>query len=165
MSQVENSLSNQAYETLARAIHHDYVLRQHERGETPESNPSMVEWDELPETLKRSNRDQARHVGVKLAAVGCEIRPLDSRGERHSFSAEELDLLSRMEHDRWWRDREADGWTLAPETSVDRKTSPYLVPWEDLPAEIQDNDCDTVRSLPGLLAGIGLQVVRRKETA
>lgn len=157
-------LPPEACETLARAIHEDYVRRQRERGAAPDSNPSMVGWDELPETLKRSNRDQARHIGVKLAALGCGIEPLaHGSAEPFSFSAEEQELLSRMEHDRWWRDREADGWTLAPEKDVERKKSPYLIPWEELPEEIRGYDRDTVRGLPVFLAEAGFRIVRKRD--
>ena len=162
--EVEGVLPDGAYETLARAIHEDYVRRQRERGAAPDSNPSMVGWDELPETLKRSNRDQARHIAAKLAAVGCEIEPLAHGGaEQFSFSAEELELLSRMEHDRWWRDREADGWTFAPEKDAERKKSPYLLPWQELPEEIREYDRDTVRGLPALLAEAGFHIVRKRD--
>ena len=43
-------------ETIARAIHEDYVLNQEKEGKTPRTNPSMVHWEELPEGLKESNR-------------------------------------------------------------------------------------------------------------
>ncbi len=62
-------------ETIARAIHEDYVLNQEKEGKTPKTNPPMVPWQELPEGLKESNRRQADHIGVKLKAVGCEIAP------------------------------------------------------------------------------------------
>jgi hypothetical protein len=156
-----DGLPGGAHETLARAIHADYVRHQRERGATPESNPSMVGWEELPESLKESNRDQARHIGVKLAAVGCEVVPLADRDpEPFSFSAEELERLARMEHDRWWRQREADGWTFAPQKDIERKKSPYLVPWEELSEEIREYDRDTVRGLPALLSGTGFRIVR-----
>ena len=41
-----------------------------------------------------------------------------------------------------------------------RRTSPFLVLWEQLPEEQRDSDRETVRDLPRLLASVGLQVVR-----
>ena len=161
MPEFEDALPEEAHEVLAPAIHEEYVRLERERGATADSNPSMVGWDELPETLKRSNREQARDITVKLAAVGCGIEPLADRAPKpFSFSTEELEVLSRMEHDRWWRDREADGWTFAPVKDAERKTSPHLVPWEELSEEIREYDRDTVRGLPALLGAAGLRIIR-----
>ena len=62
-----------AKESLARAIHEDYVREQRKIGQSPGTNPSLVSWEDLPETLKESNRSQADHIGTKLKAVGCAI--------------------------------------------------------------------------------------------
>lgn len=50
-------------------------------------------------------------------------------------------LLAEMEHDRWNADRLRNGWAYAPgEKNIDKKTSPYIVPWEDLSEEIRELD-------------------------
>ena len=74
------------YETLARAIHDDYVAHQRLEGHTPETNPSMAPWEDLPEHLKESNRDQAAHIGVKLAATGCGLSPSPTGTQSRSGS-------------------------------------------------------------------------------
>ncbi len=152
------------HEILARAIHEDYVRRQRELGDTPESNPSRVPWDELPEDLKESNRQQADHIGVKLKAVGCGVAPLtDWDAERFQFSAEEVELMAKMEHQRFVEERLAAGWTYAAGAkTMERKTSPILVPWEELPESEKEKDRNPVRGLPRFLARAGLQVYRLK---
>jgi hypothetical protein len=148
-------------EVLALAIHEDYVRHQRELGHTPKDNPSMVPWDELPETLKESNRDQAADIGRKLGAMGCDIKPLtDWDAPPLAFSSDEVELLARMEHDRWWKEREAAGWTYAPEKSEPRKESPYLVPYDDLSEDVKDYDRNTVRAMPAFLAEVGFAVIR-----
>ncbi len=147
-------------EVLARAIHEDYVRRQREGGETPETNPSMVEWERLPDPLRESNRRQAADIGRKLTAVGCDVEPLiDWDAPPLAFAPDEVELLAVMEHDRWWEERAVGGWTLGAK-DVERKTSPYLVPYGDLPEEIKDYDRDTVRAMPAFLAAVGFAVVR-----
>src|SRR5207248_2665129 len=65
-------------EALARMIHEEYVRQQQKLGQTTETNPSMVPWDELPEGLKESNRRQADDIGRKLREVGyCHTPTLD----------------------------------------------------------------------------------------
>lgn len=152
------------HEILARAIHEDYVRRERESGQTPETNPSMVPWDKLPESLKESNRLQAGHIRLKLEAVGCGLEPLiDWDAELFSFDPGEIELMAEMEHARWYAERVAEGWTYAPPPKDERrKTSPYLVPWKDLQENIREFDRATVRGLPAFLARIGLKIYRIK---
>ena len=148
------------HEILARVIHEDYVRHQAELGETPQTNPSMVPWDELPEGLKESNRRQADHIGIKLKAVGCGIAPLtDWDAESFQFRPEEIELMARMEHDRFVEERLRAGWHPGPKDPA-KKTSPHLVPWEQLPEEIKELDRNPVRGLPRFLSRAGLQVYR-----
>jgi hypothetical protein len=148
-------------ETIARAIHEDYVRKQVVEGNTPASNPSMAEWPALPESLKASNRDQAAHVGAKLDAVGVGLVPLlDWDTVPTEFTTEEIERLAVMEHDRWWRERESAGWTPGPERDPEHKRTPHLVPWDELSEDIREYDRNTVRALPGILASAGFAVAR-----
>lgn len=149
------------HEILARAIHEDYVRNQEKQGQTPDTNPSMVAWDKLPESLKESNRRQADHIGVKLQAVGCMIVPQTDWGaELFTFSPEEVELMAEMEHERWVTERRLAGWTYGPERDLEKKTSPYLVPWDQLPENVKEYDRNTVRNLPAFLAEVGFEVKR-----
>ncbi|MFQ5864543.1 MAG: NAD-binding protein [bacterium] len=153
------------HEILARAIHEDYVYKQRKEGQTPQTNPSMVPWEELPEQLKESNRRQADHIGIKLQAIGCGIAPLtDWDAELFEFTEEEIELMAEMEHERWMSERLQAGWRYAPgEKNIKKKTSPYLVPMQELPEEIKELDRNTVRELPLFLAQAGFQIYRLKK--
>jgi hypothetical protein len=157
------------HEILARAIHEDYVRHQKEAGATPKTNPSMVDWDVLPEDLKESNRHQADHIEVKLKAIGCGIQTLTDWGAA-SFEllpeevkeVFDVELLAKMEHERWCEERRFQGWSYAPgQKNINKKTSPHLVPWEELSEEIKEYDRNTVRGLPSFLAQAGFQIYRR----
>ncbi len=148
------------FEVLARAIHEEYADEQRRQGATAESNPSLVPWEELPESLKESNRDQAAHIGVKLATIDCGIAPLaDWDADQLTFTEEEVELLAEMEHERWTAQRIRDGWKPGPK-DIGGKTTPYLVPWEHLSRDVQEWDRRAVRTIPALLARAGYQVVR-----
>lgn len=149
-------------EMIARAIHHEYCRKQAAEGETPATNPSMVSWEQLPESLRESNRRQADHIAAKLEAIGCALAPLDRWGAPPSeLSADEVEQLARIEHDRWVAERRLDGWTFAPgPKDLRRKRTPWLIPWEEMPEEQRDYDRNTVRNLPQFLAHAGLQIVR-----
>jgi hypothetical protein len=153
------------HEILARAIHEDYVTRQRELGDTPTSNPSLVPWGDLPEDLKESNRHQADHIGVKLKAIGYGIAPLtDWDAERLQFTAEEVELMAQMEHQRFVEERLRAGWAHAPgPKSAEQRTSPDLVAWDELSESAKEKDRGTVRGLPSFLAKAGLQVYRLQD--
>ena len=52
-------------------------------------------------------------------------------------------------------------WKWGEERDVVKKTSPYLVPWSDLPDDVKEWDRETVRKIPEILAGVGLEVHRK----
>ena len=148
-------------EVLARAVHDEYVREQSTQGHTPADNPSMVVWEELPEHLRESNRRQADDIANKVRTIGCTLVPIAGDGTP-SFRLDpvEIELLARMEHARWWAERASDGWTRSAERDVQRKESPYLVPWEELPDDVKEHDRSAVRQIPTFLASAGLGLVR-----
>lgn len=152
------------HEILARAIHEEYRRDRLEKGETIESNPSLVAWEELPETLKNSNRRQADYMGVKLKTVGCYIVPMtDWNADSVKFTADEIESMSQMEHDHWMKERLDDGWKHGAEKDIKKKISPFLVPWDDLPEEEKEKDRNPVREMPNFLSRAGFQIYRRKD--
>jgi TrkA-N domain/RyR domain len=155
-------LQSGTFETIAHAIHDDYVRQQRCQGQTPGTNPSMVPWHELPETLRNSSRRQAHHIRVKLDAIGCSVQPQNnSASALFQFSDDEIRTLARLEHKRWMDERIADGWSYSPEEkSLELKTSPYLISWDNLPESIKEIDRKTVRNLPTFLAKVGFEIVR-----
>jgi hypothetical protein len=151
---------NGTIERLARAVHAAYVRDQLAAGHTPADNPSLRDWDGLPETTKEANRAQAADVGTKLAAVDCRLQAwTDWTGEGVRFTAEEIERMAVLEHERWSRERRAEGWTAGPR-DVERKLNPHLVHWDELPEEVKDYNRNAVRALPELLTFAGFEIVR-----
>jgi len=149
-------------ESVARAVHADYVRREREAGHTLADNPSMAAWEDLSEDLRESNRRQADDIGAKLRSVGRVIVPLeDWAREPDVFSAEEVESLARAEHGRWMRERLDQGWRYAPgPKDIERRTSPDLVEWERLSEPVRELDRGAVRAIPALLAGAGFTMER-----
>ncbi len=157
------SLLGGTHEIIARAIHEDYVNSQKQAGENSRTNPSMVDWDDLPETLKESNRHQAAHIEVKMKAIGCGIQPLnDWEAASFRFDPGEIEQLAELEHQRWVEERRQNGWLFKPgPKNIAKKISPHMVPWEELSWEIKESDRNMVRNLPSFLAQAGFQIYRR----
>lgn len=144
-------------ELLARAIHAAYVRDQTGRTATR----ALRDWDELPESTKEANRAQAADVGTKLAGVGCRIQAwTDWTGEGIAFAPAEVETMAELEHERWCRERRAEGWSAGPTRDDERKVTPFLVDWDQLPEEVKDYDRNAVRALPKLLTFAGYEIVR-----
>jgi hypothetical protein len=149
-------------EVLARAIHQGYVERHVADGAMVETNPSMVPWEQLRDDLKESNRQQADHTSVKLAAVGCELVPSsDGDVALIDLSEEEYERMAQMEHDRWVAERLASGWRLGETKDVDKKISPHLVPWEQFDDEFKEYDRYAVRLIPRVFAKADYEIRRK----
>ncbi len=149
-------------EKLAVAIHDHYNQKQLERN--PDQPLSYPEFSDLPDSLKYSNLRQARGIARKLEIMGWEMRPQGSDGKQITEIPEnDVDILAVLEHDEWVQERLAGGWTYGEVKDVENKTSPYLVPYQELSEEIKNLDRDTIRNIPALLEMIGMKLYQKDE--
>lgn len=152
-------VQTQVTEQLARALHGSYVAARIADGESAASRAALFSWEALSDEFKESNRDQARQAADKLAAIGCIVLPRTDPDAVFEYQSEdEVEFLSRMEHDRWVRERTAQGFVYGPvRTGFEH---PDLAPWEELSGETREKDVQFVRALPNLLADVGFKIVR-----
>ena len=116
-------------------------------------------WEDLPESVKNTSRQQADHVNVKLRAIGC--RPVETHGAApFALAGEDVDKLARMEHARWRAEHLLAGWTRAETLDPTARTSPYLVDWESLPERIQQCHRQSAEHIPHHLRALGLSIER-----
>ena len=150
------------HEILAQAVHEEYVRHQRHLGETAQTNPALVPWDSLPEYVKESNRHQVDRIGIKLKAIGCGITSLsDWDAASFDLAPDEVERMSRLEHESWVEQRRRDGWVYATgPKDPERQTHPDLVPWKDLPESERDKNRNAARELPSFLARAGFQIYR-----
>jgi hypothetical protein len=147
-----------AREVLAKAIHEKY--RKDQKGRKPASSPSMQPWEKLKENLKGSNRRQADHIPAKLRSIGCGFAPVVDRAPKTiEFTPEEVEVMAEIEHERWVSERLLDGWVYG-ERDVEKRISPYLVPWNSLTDDVKEWDRQTVRELPKFLAKAKFEIYR-----
>jgi hypothetical protein len=164
-----------SWETIAaHAIHRSWRVKQ-----LREKKPAPT-WAELDASRKASSRAQALDIKAKVKEMDYVVGPFrDWDTSDFTFFDYEVERLAFDEHERWWKERRDDNWTLIamPKGKDDEETkqlveeaklhkqSPYLVPFKDLPKEIADDDRDFVREIPGLLAAVGLQITRSADDA
>ena len=124
--------------------------------------PDYESFDEQPQDLQDSNYAQARAIVDKVDRLGLRMVPLElcDPAERVTEIPEpEVEYLAYIEHRRWMSERLAAGWTPGPRNAEER-TSPFLVPYEQLDEEIKDYDRQPVRDIIPILEGIGLALCR-----
>jgi ppGpp synthetase/RelA/SpoT-type nucleotidyltranferase len=146
-------------EGMDRAFHTRYV-----EGNTTALPDQMKPWDELPETFKRANLNEAACVVQILAGIGLLVHkaenPIHSATVPFAFTAGEVERMAEMEHGRWSVERLRDGWRHAKERDDAKKLHSCLVPWTELPERFREYDRDAVSAFPAILAEAGLEICR-----
>ncbi|WP_435154388.1 RyR domain-containing protein [Amycolatopsis sacchari] len=153
-------LSERITDSLARAVHRRYVRDQRALGQDERVNPSLVDWDDLPDTLRDANRASAGDIERKLELVGCRLVP-SLEAVPFAFTPDEVERLAVAEHERWVAERRADGWRYGAERDNQRKLHPDLRPWEELGEAERQKDRNVVLALPEILADAGYRIERR----
>ena len=151
-------------EQLGRAAHEQFLENQ--KNKRPADAPEMQPWDTLREDLKESNRQQADDIPNKLRAVGCgfEASPAGKEPELFTFTRSELNQMARREHERWNQERRFAGWKFGPKKDIAAKITPYLIPFDRLPAEVKKWDLDAVYAIPVLVKRAGFNIYRLRAT-
>ena len=160
MEEVEELDDPQIIDRLARISHNRYVEERGKEGDTPETNPSMVEFDALPDDMKEANLDYAGRIPVLMRRIGYGVRRLQKGDEPEpiTLDEEQIETMAEMEHARWNWQKILQGWVYKEgEKNIEEKTTPYLVPWNELSEEIQEYDRKSVRVIPELLGEAGYE--------
>ncbi len=75
------------------------------------------------------------------------------------------DLLALTEriaenvHDVWARGRISEGWTFGNVKDAEKKTTPFLVPYEDLPESEKEYDRNTALETLKLIVKMGYKII------
>ncbi|HEY7052102.1 MAG TPA: NAD-binding protein [Mycobacterium sp.] len=143
-----------SWEAMARAVHY------REREDASKIRRADRSWDAVPDHYKESSRARVRYVVKQLREIGFEIGPLRDWNAVDLITEDDAEKLARAEHDRWMRERFAQGYTFG-ERNEAKKTNPNLVPFDELDDAVKKENLGFARAIPNMLAAAGLQVVRR----
>jgi len=179
---------NSYIEQLAQAIHEDYLKEMKAAGNA--THPSGVEWEDLPEHLRESNRKQARSFAEKLKMRGFDYDAGDTPFPSvDTFDETTILFLAEKEHIRYVNEKIADKWEYAPleyglelarkaagekwdNMSEDERESTTiaamrkekknhtLCDWDLLSDKEQKKDIKAIKNIISLLKGIGLRVYK-----
>jgi hypothetical protein len=152
------------FDHAAMLLHEAYVAAQLARGISRVSNPSMVAWEMLPESLKESSRLHVSDYEMKAHRIGCKIAPAPAgrKPSAFAFTQQELESLAIDEHVRWLGERNDAGWEHGPVKDVAGKKSPDMLEWSKLDEPAKQKDRDLIAKMPEILASMGYELVRSK---
>jgi hypothetical protein len=159
-------LEGELLEKLAIAAHEVFCdgLKKMKYRYGPQTNSrlkthsSLLPYADLPEDEKEQNRRNVRDIANKLSHTKYLMRPARSHEHPFNFPEDDLDTLSRMEHERWMNAKLDSGWQYAEKTDKAKKLHKALLPWEKLPKTEKDKDRAMVQGIPRILARAGYAV-------
>jgi|GEM_PF-1933120 len=149
-------------ELLAQCCHQDYLIDHLNRGAIEKS--AVTPWSELPETFRDANRALALRLSQYLSGnisgtKKIEKEYVSSRPvSRYQFSAEELELLAKEEHQNWVLDRKQQGWKQGSVRDDHKKIHPNMVPWEELSESDRELDRNIIRRIPTVFARMDIEL-------
>ncbi|MFV2101668.1 RyR domain-containing protein [Micromonospora sp. LOL_024] len=151
-------------ERLAQQIHDRYLHAQQRAGVGFGDAPAMVPWSRLPESLRRANRSHVQDIAAKLLNLGCVVAPRHGGAGDASAAGRAIDdrieVLARLEHERWCRERRGEGWTYGRPRDEVRRRHPELRPWDELTPAVQEQNREEIRALPDVLSDSGFELIR-----
>lgn len=130
-------------DALARRYHEEYNV--HTLRQNPDEE--VKSWLELAEPFKASNRALVDHFQAKKFSAKLDVdTSLNDDGqvklgtnEVLFDSAEELEVLAALEHNRFMAERRADGWSTGPRNN-EMRTDPNFVDYDELTEETKSFD-------------------------
>lgn len=142
---------------LAKISHEMYL--EAELAKTPNKDlQAVTHWENLSETYKKSNIAQIQYHVERFSDFCIGIRQKLPDSDKFAFRDEDLLKLAMAEHERWCKDRIADGWVYGEKRDNEKKIHPSLVPWEQLSEEDKQKDVDVILKIITLFDRIGLEL-------
>ena len=129
--------------------------------------PNLRGWNDLDDTYRISNLEQANYSIEILKSVGFGRRRkrCPSILKFTKKDTGKIEQMAQMEHGRWIVERLRDGWRHGKTRDNAQKIHDCLVPWGDLPDSKKIYDRNAVRAFPEILAKAGFEIYRLDSSA
>ena len=149
---------------LGRAVHETWYQGNVERIEKAEQDgrsdeveklrkkPAFKQWEDLTEAQRDDNRCAGDHIEVKIRAVGLDPKQPNLKAAWAKLDAGVLEMLSRMEHERWAAPLWLANWEAGPRNDA-RRIHNNLVPYDELDQGTKDYDTEQVKAAVQYLLG------------
>lgn len=155
------TFTSEELDRMARQIHANYVEENAKK--IPEN---LRHWDRLDDNYRQANIGQAQEMAEILHRHNFAVVPQSSPGValttddmNQKDQKEFVEKMAELEHGRWNVDRLKKGWRHG-ERDNEHKVHDCLVPWDVLPDQIREFDREAIRNYPGILANVGMKIVK-----
>jgi hypothetical protein len=146
----DGASDDELVELFARTMHSEAQRRM--------SGGDRSNWYQLDPSVKKQVLTQSRFLLSMLHVAGFNVSRAEDLDAPMAFTNDDLDLLARMEHDQWCRERIENGWRHGPNRNNAERIHPMLVPWQEMPQEMRQYDREAVGDLPELLLKSGYNI-------
>lgn len=149
---------------LGRAVHETWYRGNLERIQKAEKQgyskevyelqekAAFRQWADLTEAQRDDNRCAGDHIEVKIRAVGLDPKKANLKEAWVKLDGGALEMLSRMEHERWAAPLWLANWDAGPRDDA-RRVHNNLVPFDDLDQGTKDYDTEQVKAAVQYLLG------------
>lgn len=147
-----------AWSAQKKSEGYDYGPVRNDDRDRPLTHPDLVEYDQLSEPSRESNRSTARTIVPKLLELGLRIQ----RGAAPSnptLSSSETETLLRIEHDIWLRDHLLNGYEWSAETKEHLRLHKDVAPFDSLAESETAYDRAIVNGMLTTLGELGYTLV------
>ena len=80
--------------------------------------------------------------------------------ENIQLSEDQIELLAKMEHRRWWADRSLSGWRFAEIRNDSKLHHPNMISYEELSETDKQKDRDSVLKIIDIATQGGIKLVK-----
>ncbi|MBN1618230.1 ATPase [Candidatus Dojkabacteria bacterium] len=162
----EIELKGEVLEQLAKATHEIFCEGLRSRGyqfgtvtsESDKTHSALIPYENLDESLKEQNRQSVKDIPNKLSKINYIMIHARTNEIKVELSKEQIEILSKFEHERWLNSKLEDGWTQGDQTDREQKKHKLMVPYKELSEEEKDKDRDLVRGIPDILYRAGYTI-------
>ncbi|GMG87703.1 hypothetical protein MNKW57_20240 [Biformimicrobium ophioploci] len=156
----QDVIVNDSLDAVARVIHEEYLGADFPGSDAELKNASGTAWEDLPRHKRVANQRAADHLDVKLRIIGCARSAAVNDYGSFVMTDEEIDVLAKVEHQRWMADKYLSGYVCGELRDEVRMSHPDLKSWDMLSEADREKDRQNVRLIPHLLKMLG-QVAER----
>lgn len=141
-------LFNLCIEYMAELTHKIYIEYARTLPILSKKKQSLIYWESLDENKKESNREQVRSIPDHLEMIQCSYEILETKYNFiEYFDDKQIGILAKAEHDRWVKERKAEGYEYGAIRDDDNKIHPCMVEWSELSPEEQQKDIEIVKNI------------------
>jgi hypothetical protein len=157
---IDAIVNNKGCDKIAKAL---YAVSMQNTSSGSETEKEAISWELLDHEIRQSNRHQADHLFIKMRSVGYHIRPINRELEEYriiKFNDSEIELLTKIEHNRSCAEMFIRGWQFGEKDNHSRRISSNLTSYTSISDGVKMFNRRKINIIPEVLERSGLWIYR-----